>query len=398
MRNVLRSLSAPPSHAGLAYGTWAPVKGPEGKVPDAERQRWLESICEKQIDPTYAQAFERWKESFRDPADRVRELALESRLLVGHGNPSGVDIGITLHRTWGTPVIPGSALKGLLAHYMDTLFGSEDAGAPESEAPAAAGERSRYRGAVRRGARVVKGPGDVYRGIFGAPDAEEDDKARSLGLPNGAARGLVTFHDALYVPGSAPSDCPFAMDVITVHQKSYYDSAGGTWPNDYDDPNPVSFLTVQPGTRFLLALSGKLGWTGLVEELLLEALRDWGVGGKTTSGYGRLVPKEVARPRPVAVPGAASRATRPAAAGTPFSAPSRPRLKHRPGDRIEVTRVADPKGKGKIKFTADDGLLGHFVGEKPPDVEIGGKIQVWVANVGRDTYTLTLKDPKERRK
>ena len=85
---------------------------------------------------------------------------------------------------------------------------------------------------------------------------------------------------------------PLAQDVITVHQKAYYDAAGrGRSPNDYDSPVPISFLTVKPGTSFLLAVSGppeRADLTELALHLLHAALEDWGIGGKTSSGYGRM--------------------------------------------------------------------------------------------------------------
>ncbi len=80
---------------------------------------------------------------------------------------------------------------------------------------------------------------------------------RAHGLDAGASAGAVVFHDALYVPRSCADDRPFAADVLTVHQKAYYDSEGATSPNDYDSPNPVAFLTVRPGARLLFALSGR---------------------------------------------------------------------------------------------------------------------------------------------
>lgn len=109
---------------------------------------------------------------------------------------------------------------------------------------------------------------------------------RENGFEVGATAGVVTFHDALYVPGSLADNKPFAADVLTVHQKGYYDSSGQSAPNDYDSPNPVAFLTVRPKCRLLLALSGPSEWTGLAGQLLADALKSWGVGGKTAAGYG----------------------------------------------------------------------------------------------------------------
>jgi CRISPR-associated protein Cmr6 len=54
------------------------------------------------------------------------EVELLSRLLVGHGTQSPTEVGLTTHRTWGVPVVPGTALKGLLSHYVDAVYGPRD--------------------------------------------------------------------------------------------------------------------------------------------------------------------------------------------------------------------------------------------------------------------------------
>lgn len=385
MREVLRSVGTP-DHLGLAYDGWAPVQA-GGKVPDDKRANWLTGLTALAISPDYPRAFERWKASFRTPGDRLFELTLASRLLVGHGNASATDVGLSVHHTWGVPVIPGSAVKGLLAHYIDAIYGPENADLPPWEQPGEAErDRTRYQGVTWAGRRIHRGPGELYRVMFGAPDADEDRVLRERGFEAGAAAGLVVFHDALYVPGSAAGDQPFSSDVITVHQKSYYDSSGMSWPNDYDSPNPVAFLTVRPRVRMLLALSGPAEWTELAERLLADALREWGVGGKTSSGYGQLVRSD----ETAAVRGAGA-------------APSRAttdtvRPRHQRGDRITVTRMDDPAGKGKVKFRADDGFLGHFAGEQPPQVGIGETAEMWVANVSAQGYTLTLRPPRDRKR
>jgi len=184
----------------------------------------------------------------------------------------------SVHHTWGVPMIPGSALKGLLAHYVDAMYGPENTDLPPWEQQDMERERVCYQGVTWHGRRVRRGPGEVYRALFGSPDADEDDAMRDRGIEAGAAAGRIVFHDAL--PGSAEGDRPFAADVLTVHQKGYYGSSGVAWPNDYDNPNPVGFLSVRPGARMLLALSGPPDWTRLAERLLTDALREWGVGGQ----------------------------------------------------------------------------------------------------------------------
>lgn len=281
MRNSLPRLR--PSHFALAYDSWASVDESgehAGKVAptrgrnEQPRAAWLNELESLEIDPDYAaHAFPLWERSLIEGGCATRQIELTSRMLVGHGNSSAAEVGLTVHHTWGVPIIPGSALKGLCAHYTAATYGSRDTGfaGPVWEEP---GRR-----------RVVGQPGHFYRALFGAPDVDND-----------ASAGLVVFHDALYVPGSPEgphANRPFAVDVLTVHQRAYYGQLEGQtqpgqrWPNDYDSPNPVGFISVRPRTKLLLAVGGDPRWTDLALCLLAEAIENWGAGGKTAAGYGR---------------------------------------------------------------------------------------------------------------
>jgi len=176
MRQKLETLlasSGPPDHVGLAYDAWAPVCD-DGKVPADRRAEWLGNLTEVPVSKDYAQFYARWETSFQDPADRTFELALASRLLVGHGNASATEVGLSVHHTWGVPVIPGSALKGLLSHYIDAVYGPKDPTLPPWEQPEDERQRIGYQGNVWHRRRIQRGPGETYRYLFGAPDAEED--------------------------------------------------------------------------------------------------------------------------------------------------------------------------------------------------------------------------------
>lgn len=277
-------------HLGLAYTTLAPVEA-AGKVPDGIRVEWLRHLAGTQVAADYQHHLEAWIAAFPDHSTRLFILTFETRLLVGHGNRSGADVGLTVHHTWGTPVVPGSALKGIVAHHVAATRGTD----PDATEPDPA--RDPWRGVRWNGKTIAHGPGSLYRTLFGAPDAEDD---QANGAP-GAARGHVVFHDALYfgvarnsddrvIPGplrpSPGASRPFAADTLTVHQKPYYDARGRVAPTDHADPVPVGFLTVRPMARFLVALEGPSDWTALAGELLREALVERGVGGKTSSGYG----------------------------------------------------------------------------------------------------------------
>jgi len=293
MRQALHNVGTP-DHVALAYDAWAPTEAADGKVRSEKRQgetesprnAWLKRLESIQIHADYAHGFSRWKASFSATGDRLADLTLASRLLIGHGNASATDVGLTVHHTWGVPLIPGSALKGLVAHYVDATYGPAEPNKKPWEQQGDERVRVDYQGVTWNRRRIARGPGAVYRALFGSPDAHEDAAMREHGFAAGAAAGVVTFHDALYVPDSIPGNTPFVADVLTVHQKSYYDSSDQNLPNDYDSPNPVAFLTVRPRCHFLLALSGPSEWTELAAQLLADALENWGVGAKTAAGYG----------------------------------------------------------------------------------------------------------------
>jgi CRISPR-associated protein Cmr6 len=382
MRQVLRDSIGRedvPDHLGLAYDAWAPTEVADGKISDDDRRPWLEKLTELAVSPDYARSFKRWKASFSAPGDRVFELMLASRLLVGHGNASGTDVGLTVHHTWGVPVIPGSALKGLVAHYVDATYGPTDASKKPWEQQGDERVRADYQGVTWNRRRIERGPGAIYRALFGAPEAREDATMRENGFQAGAAAGLVTFHDALYVPGSLADNRPFAADVLTVHQKGYYDSGGQSLPNDYDSPNPVAFLTVRPGARLLFAFSGPPDWTELAEQLLRDAMEQWGVGGKTSAGYGRLIALDQAKP--IALTTRASNSPK-------------------PGDRVEATLLEERTKKGGWKARHDDsGLEGPVQNstEVPSDKKAGEQIRVEVRiTKGRESAFRYLSDADEQ--
>lgn len=270
-------------HLGLLHERYAPIVADRGDDRGKLRKKqskndkqsgrdepidlWFKCLEKVEIPSGYAAFVRRWEHSFAGAGHRMFEGQTQGRLLIGHGYPAPTDVGLTLHRTWGVPVLPGSAIKGLLAHFV----------------AAAEGEHADWTGPGydSEGKRLVTQPGSRYAELFGMPALEGEDAAD-------AARGTLVVHDALWLP---PTDkdavIPVARDVLTVHHKEYYENGG--IPNDWDDPNPVPFLSVRPRCQFLFALScadpvrlaKACAW-------LKEALSAWGIGGKTSSGYGRM--------------------------------------------------------------------------------------------------------------
>ena len=156
-----------PSHAGLGYTRCAPLEVLRGETPDKKsnaRQKWLKQVAECAPPVHYERAYQRWRASFRGPDTVCFIVRARSRLLVGHGTSAATEVGLTLHHTWGVPVLPGSSVKGVTANYVQAVYGPD----PELDAP----EREHFRGLTWKDGRPVKAPGAVFRRLFGAPDVE----------------------------------------------------------------------------------------------------------------------------------------------------------------------------------------------------------------------------------
>ncbi len=300
----------------------------------------------------YRLAYDNWYECisttknegiFKDGTFRT-----DGRMIIGLGGDNVLETGLSLQHTFGAPFIPGSALKGLASHYCDQVCSSCDLKFKLGE--------------------------EYHETIFGTT---EDS-------------GHIIFHDAWIEPKSLVDS--LKPDVMTPHHGDYYSTNGKVAPSDYDDPNPVTFLSITG--RFRIAVScdvaGEDGekWADFAFNLLANALRDWGIGGKTNAGYGRMVregrDEGDVHPFVVVESGAV---TSPEGQGPqkPIQpiAPAAKKLKYKKGDTVEVTRIADPNEKRDAPyFKADDGIIGGMVVRgTAPSVEMGEKIKLVIAGV-----------------
>lgn len=244
------------SHAGLLLARY--LKSPADKDHTEAYQSAREELANtarQALSRTavYARAFQRW-ESGLPAGTEPKTFRTDPRLVIGLGGHTVLETGLTLHHTYGVPLLPGTALKGLAAHYCNTAWGTT---------------------ATFRGGDA---PGDSYRVLFGTQ----------------AEGGLVRFHDGWLLPTTLST--ALCDDVMTPHHSAYYMSQPETAPPaDFDDPVPVSYLSVAGQFRLAVTPDPVLGaagpdWAKLAFELLTRALAEWGIGGKTSSGYGRLVP------------------------------------------------------------------------------------------------------------
>lgn len=241
------------------------IDGPRQRG-DKQKGEWLrERLQNNTLDSQLAQnVYQRWSRMM-DSLKAVRfELTLDWRMVVGLGGETVLETDITLHHHYGLPFIPGSALKGLTRAYVTSeekeYFVPVQKEKPESERKPSLKEETDHP--------------DIQH-IFGTQEQA----------------GTVLFFDALPKNG----DASFVVDIMNPHYPDYYrtlQTGNITPPANNQSPNPIAFLAVM-NTTFTFALAPRdpnnqrhKDDVELVRGWLQKALQKYGVGGKTSAGYG----------------------------------------------------------------------------------------------------------------
>lgn len=248
-RSVLQGLKKQGStHAGL----WLDKYITTTATSDTEAKRNLVAEVSGQPAPRdYPDFLARYRDGLRALGAEERLGETQGRLVVGLGGESVLETHLTLHRTYGVPYIPGSAIKGLMSRFAATRL------------EGAAWERNLDPRHFHRG--------EAQKALFGTTDEA----------------GLIIFFDAL------PLEYKIYPDVMTPHHSDYYGGASVP-PADWDSPIPVPFLSVTGKFVFALALAPGVipeqgrPWLEVAWKVLELALQEEGIGAKTTSGYGRM--------------------------------------------------------------------------------------------------------------
>lgn len=179
-------------------------------------------------------------------------LPLQTPFLTGMGYQNDLEVGFTLHHTYGVPYLPGSGLKGVVRAWY------EQSGASKA----------------------------TLTRLFGSPDKlkEGDESKHQV--------GAIRFLDVLPL-----ENVRMQVDVLTPHFAPYYQDPTREVPAVWHDPNPVPFLSVKAGSTFQFVLLARLGEMKdgcttpeefkEVQDNLVNALAWLGAGGKTSNGYGR---------------------------------------------------------------------------------------------------------------
>ena len=255
-----------------------------------------------------------WKSKLEEcginPDEFLKDLRLETktRLVVGLGDESVYETSIKLHRNYGVPYIPGSALKGVAKHYSilnltDRLINEHLSidffelakrvqDALETSVTDENDEKAVEK-AVKDKLKINNIPNEILdefkslRKIFGTQSYE----------------GSIIFFDAFptyeCLKELTENNKPILeLDIMNPHYQSYYSASENELktnvekaPGDWHSPNPIFFLTVPKGIEFQFAIAPRneegTKLLNKAKEILISALKEFGVGAKTSLGYGR---------------------------------------------------------------------------------------------------------------
>ncbi|MDP2095891.1 MAG: type III-B CRISPR module RAMP protein Cmr6 [Hydrogenophaga sp.] len=201
----------------------------------------------------------------------------------GLGNEHPLENGFAFLNPYGLPYLPGSGVKGVLRTAAKELARGEWGASDWST-------DQRHEVHDKKGKR-----------LFDASDLDVLFGSEALDGEN-HLRGVLSFWDVIpQIEGNS-----LMVEIMTPHQSHYYqhkDAAGSTNPHDSGSPNPISFLTVPPGSGFAFHvvcntvqlehlapdLAANDRWKQLLTKAFEHAFAWLGFGAKTSVGYGAMV-------------------------------------------------------------------------------------------------------------
>lgn len=242
-------------HAGLVFDKFADAWTIDragnfefDKPNPADPGGWLRRQAGKKGDKELLrEACERQSRMVTALGGRVWRFTNSSRFVTGLGRQHPIENGFAWHPTLGVPYLPGSSLKGVLRSWE----------------------------------REEKGTWDPHR----ENNWKESQSTKERFGDQGSCGRLLVLD---MLPTGPPE---LVVDIMTPHYGPYYQD--GKTPGDWHSPVPISFLVVERGASWQVALLPgsrdpvlEDDWKE-IEHLLSDALQWEGAGAKTSVGYGR---------------------------------------------------------------------------------------------------------------
>lgn len=234
-----------------------------------------------------------WQNVSRAQALRLEAVAT-APFTTGLGNEHPLENGFAFLNPYGLPYLPGSGVKGVLRQAARELaqgiWGDSKGWS----------EELRYDWPLKRDPDQPPLKLSMFDVLFGREAAEGEQEH---------FRGVLAFWDVIpQIKGDG-----LLVEIMTPHYTHYYQQKPGDGkqpsgeqqqrvqsPHDSGQPNPICFLTVPPGSRFVFHVTCDVGrleqiaadlareelWKKLLVSAFEHAFRWLGFGAKTAVGYG----------------------------------------------------------------------------------------------------------------
>jgi CRISPR-associated protein Cmr6 len=221
------------------------------------------------------------------------KLKTAYRLVVGLGSGSVFETSLTLHHIFGIPYIPASALKGVV---RSVSFW----------------EIAKSQIEKNQNLNIEEFLEEFQRKLYDDDISNSDTEEiiiHKILFGTQEFKGLLIFLDSYPEINKETNNFDiFELDVMTSHYQEYYTKT--QTPGDWENPNPITFLTVKKGIPFEFNVlidkhrlqeieKNKIIPKNVIEKLknyqelkskvkrwLELALKEFGVGAKTRLGYG----------------------------------------------------------------------------------------------------------------
>ncbi len=266
----------------LRFGMFLPIWNRRWrKDTDGTRKFWHNGVQLNESDTaTIRKLADRNSALFRsfDPDARLLLVANSiAPFTTGLGNEHPLENGFAFLNPYGLPYLPGSGVKGVVRQAAQELA--------DGQWSAGGGWNNDRNFEVKIGDDLVLV--SMTDLLFGREPRSKD---------KGHLQGALRFWDVI----PQIQEDGLTVEIMTPHFSHYY--RDGDSPHDSGQPNPISFLTVPPSSRFEFhvicdrrrlkrfapALAANDRWQRLMEAAFSHAFEWLGFGAKTAVGYGHM--------------------------------------------------------------------------------------------------------------
>jgi len=189
------------------------------------------------------------------------------KLTLGMGSGSVYNTSMTLHHIYGVPYLPAQSIKGAFRSYIIQNYFADELEKYDKY------KEFEEKELFKKDKENKNYKHQWFVDIFGSPDQQ----------------GQVMFFDAF------SKELKITKDIMTPHYGRYYNQDEA--PTDTQNPTPINFLAVERAS-FKISFALKENYEiedgvfkgkkvlEMIQEQLTDSLEIFGIGGKTSVGYG----------------------------------------------------------------------------------------------------------------